>query len=85
MSNTLGTDILIQADAPMEAAGFYVQEIGFEITDKTSNQVSLHGRSISCLLNEALSLDPSWKLPSNVFRKPKPDCGKRLRNHQGRT
>ena len=33
MSNTFGTDILIQAKDPMKAARFYVKELGFEITD----------------------------------------------------
>jgi hypothetical protein len=32
MSNTFGRDILIQAEDPMEAASFYVKELGFERT-----------------------------------------------------
>jgi len=47
MSNTCGTDILIHAEDPMNAASFYVDELGFEITDKTSNLVSLHGKNIN--------------------------------------
>ena len=47
MSNTFGTDILIQAEDPMKAASFYVQELGFEITDQTSTLVSLHGKHIN--------------------------------------
>lgn len=43
MSNTFGRDILIQAEDPMEAASFYVKELGFEITSETLNMVSLHG------------------------------------------
>ena len=43
MSNSFGKDILIQAEDPMKAASFYVEELGFEITDKTSYLVSLHG------------------------------------------
>jgi hypothetical protein len=36
MSNSFGKDILIQAEEPMEAASFYVKELGFEITSKPS-------------------------------------------------
>jgi hypothetical protein len=42
MSNTFGRDILIQAEDPMEAASFYVKKLGFEITSKTLDMVSLH-------------------------------------------
>ena len=50
MSNTFGTDILIQAKDPMKAASFYVKELGFEITDETSTQVSLHGKNINLFI-----------------------------------
>jgi hypothetical protein len=33
MPNRFGTDILIQADDPRKAAFFYVEHLGFEITD----------------------------------------------------
>lgn len=47
MANTFGTDILIQAADPMEAANFYVKELGFAVTDEKSNLVSLHGKNIN--------------------------------------
>jgi hypothetical protein len=71
MSNTFGADILIQAKDPMKAAGFYVKELGFKITDKAPNMVSLHGKNINLLLNEVRRLDLYWKLRSRTFRKPK--------------
>jgi hypothetical protein len=39
MSNTFGTDILIQAKDPMRAANFYVKELGFKITGKGPNMI----------------------------------------------
>jgi hypothetical protein len=50
MSNTFGRDILIQAEDPMEAASFYVKELGFEITSETLNMVSLHGTNINLFI-----------------------------------
>jgi catechol-2,3-dioxygenase len=37
VANTLGADILIQAQDPKNAALFYVKQLGFEITDETPN------------------------------------------------
>jgi catechol-2,3-dioxygenase len=34
MANKFGTDILIQVADPIEAADFYVKELGFEVTDQ---------------------------------------------------
>ncbi len=58
MSNTFGTDILIQAKDPMKAASFYVKELGFQITDRTSTQVSLHGKNINLLIERGPALGP---------------------------
>jgi len=33
MANKFGTDILIQAPDPKQAALFYVRQLGFEVTD----------------------------------------------------
>jgi hypothetical protein len=71
MANSFGTDILIQADDPLKAANFYVKELGFEITDKKSNMISLHGKNMIFPLSEARFSDPSLKLPSKALRKPK--------------
>jgi len=71
MSNTFGADILIQAKDPMKAAGFYVKELGFKITDKAANIVGLHGRNINLFIERVRRLDLYWRLRSRTFRKPK--------------
>jgi hypothetical protein len=63
MSNTFGTDILIQAKDPMKAARFYVKELGFETTDETPNLVSLHGKNINLFIERGPALGPVSKLP----------------------
>jgi predicted enzyme related to lactoylglutathione lyase len=50
MANTFGTDILIQAQDPNNAAAFYVRELGFEITDEAPNMISLHGENINLFI-----------------------------------
>ena len=47
MANTFGTDILIQAEDPEAAASFYVKQLGFEISGKTHDMISLHGDHIN--------------------------------------
>jgi hypothetical protein len=39
MANKFGTDILIQAQGPMKAARFYVEHLGFEITDDNPKMI----------------------------------------------
>jgi len=56
MANTFGTDILIQAEDPMKAAEFYVEELGFAITEKTPNMISLHGKHINLFIEKGPSL-----------------------------
>jgi hypothetical protein len=58
MSNTFGTDILIQAEDPMMAVRFYVNELCFEITDRTLNLVSLHGKNINLFIERGPALGP---------------------------
>jgi hypothetical protein len=58
MANTFGTDILIQAKDPMKAANFYVKQLGFEITDKQSNMISLHGENINLFIERGPALGP---------------------------
>ena len=41
MANSFGTDILIQAPDPKSAAAFYVECLGFEITEETPQMISL--------------------------------------------
>ena len=58
MANKFGTDILIQAPDPGEAAGFYVKHLGFEITDENPNMISLHGEHINLFIERGPTLGP---------------------------
>jgi catechol 2,3-dioxygenase-like lactoylglutathione lyase family enzyme len=56
MANRFGTDILIQAPDPKNAALFYVNQLGFEITDETPNMISLHGDHINFFIERGPAL-----------------------------
>jgi catechol 2,3-dioxygenase-like lactoylglutathione lyase family enzyme len=58
MANSFGTDILIQAPDPDQAAKFYVNCLGFEITDKQPNMISLHGQHINLFIELGPALGP---------------------------
>ena len=58
MANTFGIDILIQANDPEKAALFYVEHLGFEITDEKTNMISLHGQHINLFVERGPALGP---------------------------
>jgi catechol 2,3-dioxygenase-like lactoylglutathione lyase family enzyme len=58
MANTFGTDILIQAEDPKAAAAFYVDRLGFEVTDETEQMISLHGKHINLFVERGPALGP---------------------------
>lgn len=58
MANTFGTDILIQAPDPYEAASFYVEQLGFEITDDNPQMIGLHGKNINLFIEPGPALGP---------------------------
>jgi predicted enzyme related to lactoylglutathione lyase len=58
MANTFGTDILIQAPDPTAAAAFYVQQLGFEITDDNPKMIGLHGKNINLFIEPGPTLGP---------------------------
>jgi hypothetical protein len=58
MANKFGTDILIQAPDPKAAALFYVNQLGFEITDETPTMISLHGAHINLFIERGPALGP---------------------------
>ena len=58
MANKFGTDILIQAQDPKLAASFYVQQLGFEITDAQPDMISLHGKHINLFIERGPALGP---------------------------
>jgi hypothetical protein len=72
MSNSFGRDILIQAEDPMKAANFYVKELSFEITGKSSSMVSLHGTNINLFIERGPTLGPVLEeLRSRVSKRAK--------------
>jgi hypothetical protein len=58
MANTFGSDILIQAQDPPGAASFYVQQLGFTITDEAPNMISLQGANINLFIERGPALGP---------------------------
>ena len=58
MANSFGTDILIQAPDPKSAAAFYVEYLGFEITEETPQMISLCGQHINLFIEPGPALGP---------------------------
>ena len=58
MANSFGTDILIQAPDPEQAAAFYVDQLGFTVTDTDPNMISLHGEHINLFIERGPELGP---------------------------
>ena|SRR5579864_3027360 len=77
MSNTFGTDILIQAVDPMKAANFYVNELGFAITEKTPNLVSLHGKHINLFIERGPALGPVLEVTVTNVQQAKANLQKK--------
>jgi predicted enzyme related to lactoylglutathione lyase len=58
MTNSFGTDILLQAPDPKTAAAFYVEQLGFTITDESAEMISLHGDNINLFIERGPALGP---------------------------
>ena len=58
MANSFGTDILIQAQDPEKAAAFYVNHLGFKITDNNPKMIGLHGKNINLFIEPGPALGP---------------------------
>lgn len=58
MANTFGTDILLQAPDPDKAAAFYVEQLGFEITDPNPKMIGLSGNHINLFIEPGPALGP---------------------------
>lgn len=58
MANKFGSDILIQSEDPARAAAWYVEQLGFEITDETPEMTSLHGGHINLFIERGPALGP---------------------------
>jgi catechol 2,3-dioxygenase-like lactoylglutathione lyase family enzyme len=62
MANSLGTDILIQSLDPKSAARFYVDQLGFEVTEEKPNMVSLCGEHINLFIEQGPALGPVFEV-----------------------
>jgi hypothetical protein len=62
MANSFGTDILIQAQDPKQAASFYVKQLGFEITGEEAHMISLHGQHINLFIERGPALGPVFEV-----------------------
>lgn len=58
MPNSFGSDILLQTPDPEAAAAFYVNELGFEITEQSPEMLSLHGPNINLFIERGPALGP---------------------------
>jgi len=55
----------------MKAASFYVQELGFKITDQTSTLVSLHGKNINLFIEPGPALGPVLEVTVKSVKEAK--------------
>lgn len=62
MANTFGTDILIQAPDPAAAASFYIEQLGFTITDENPLMIGLHGKNINLFIEPGPALGPVFEV-----------------------
>ena len=77
MANTFGTDILIQAKDPMKASNFYVKELGFEITERAPNMISLHGKNINLFIERGPALGPVLEVTVKSVKDAKANLKKK--------
>jgi catechol 2,3-dioxygenase-like lactoylglutathione lyase family enzyme len=71
MANNFGTDILIQAPDPRKAALFYVEHLGFEITDDNPKMIGLHGKHINLFIEPGPTLGPVLEVTVDSVEKAK--------------
>lgn len=71
MANTFGTDILIQAQDPKKAAAFYVEHLGFEITDHNPKMIGLNGKHINLFIEPGPALGPVLEVKVDSVEKAK--------------
>jgi|SRR5580693_4536718 predicted enzyme related to lactoylglutathione lyase len=62
MGNSFGTDIIFESPDPKKAALFYVEQLGFAITDETPNMVSLHGPNINMFIERGSPSGPVFEV-----------------------
>ena len=71
MANRFGSDILIQAPDPRKAALFYVEHLGFEITDDNPKMIGLHGKNINLFIEPGPTLGPVLEVTVDSVEKAK--------------
>jgi predicted enzyme related to lactoylglutathione lyase len=71
MANSFGSDVLIQAQDPKAAATFYVEQLGFTITDETPQMVSLHGKHINLFIERGPRLGPILEITVDSVQEAK--------------
>ncbi len=71
MANRFGSDILIQTQDPRKAALFYVEHLGFEITDNNPKMIGLHGKHINLFIEPGPMLGPVFEVTVNSVEKAK--------------
>jgi predicted enzyme related to lactoylglutathione lyase len=71
MANSFGKDILIQAPDPKGAASFYVDNLGFEITEESTSIVSLHGEHINLFIERGPALGPVLEITVDDLEEAK--------------
>jgi hypothetical protein len=69
MANSFGTDILIQAPNPAEAAKFYVEELGFIINEAKPTMISLLGKNINLFIERGEKLGPVLEVTVKDLKK----------------
>jgi predicted enzyme related to lactoylglutathione lyase len=71
MANSFGKDILIQAPDLKAAASFYVDNLGFEITEETASMVSLHGEHLNLFIERGPTLGPVLEITVDDLEEAK--------------
>jgi hypothetical protein len=74
MANKFGKDILLQAEDPLMAAAFYVEQLGFVITNNNPQMIELSGPNINLYIEPGPALGPVLE----VTVKDVADATKRL-------
>ena len=71
MANRFGSDILIQAPDPRKAALFYVEHLGFEVSDNNPKMIGLHGMHINLFIEPGPTLGPVLEVTVDNVEKAK--------------
>ena len=71
MANSFTKDVLVQVEDVKNAAEFYVQNLGFEITKESPSFISLHGHNINLFLDQGDKLGPVLEIKVNDLEEAK--------------